>query len=168
MPSASAETTLLVTNDYPPRLGGIETFVSAVTEMLDHDVVVLTSRHPGAERVRVPHPVHRAPTPVLLPTPATTRYAVEVLRRTGATRVLFGAAAPLALMAGRLRRAGAERVVALTHGHEASWARVPAARQTLRRIGAQVDHLCYISEHTRRAIAPALDPTAAGALVRLP
>ena len=47
--------------------------------------------------------------------------------------------------------AGARRIVALTHGHEAWWARVPVARQLLRRIGDSVDVMTYVSEWCRDA-----------------
>ena len=47
------------------------------------------------------------------------------MRRHGCDRVLFGASAPLGLLAPALRRAGARRMVALTHGHEVWWAEDP-------------------------------------------
>ena len=75
----------------------------------------------------------------------------------------FGAAAPLGLMAPALRKAGAERLVATTHGHEAGWAQLPAARQLLRRIGESTDTITYLGEYTRSRIAAALTPEAAGA-----
>ena len=31
---------LIITNDFPPRIGGIESFVSDVCALLDHHVVV--------------------------------------------------------------------------------------------------------------------------------
>jgi phosphatidylinositol alpha-1,6-mannosyltransferase len=105
---------------------------------------------------------------VLLPTPATARHAVRLLRRHAATRVLFGAAAPLGLLAPTLRRAGACRIVGLTHGHEVWWSRVPAARGLLRRIGDGCDHLTTISDFTTAAIAPALSSAARSRLLRLP
>jgi len=63
------------------------------------------------------------------------RRAVGLLREHDCTSVWFGAAAPLGLMAPALRKAGATRLVATTHGHEAGWAQLPAARRLLRRIG---------------------------------
>ena len=61
-------------------------------------------------------------------------------------------------MAPALRRAGAERLVATTHGHEAGWAQLPAARQLLRRIGEGTDTITYLGEYTRSRIAAALSP----------
>ncbi len=148
-------TTLVVTNDFPPRIGGIESFVSAACGFLDDDVIVLTSAAPGSERfdATLPFEVHRRRGP-LLPTPFTSREAVRLLERAGADRVLFGAAAPLALLAPALRAAGAVRIVALTHGHETWWARVPVARSLLRRIGDEVDALSTISDLRHRPDHP--------------
>lgn len=165
-------TTLVVTNDFPPRVGGIETFVRQVCSFLDDRVVVLTrteddSRATHAHDADLPFPVHRLPGP-LLPTPALARRAAEMLREYGVTRVVFGAAAPLGLVAGSLRAAGAERIVALTHGHEVWWARVPVARRALRRIAHDVDALGVISGYTRGHISRALAPEDLAKLVLLP
>jgi phosphatidylinositol alpha-1,6-mannosyltransferase len=70
--------------------------------------------------------------------------------------VWFGAAAPLGLLAPALRSAGAQRIVATTHGHEAGWAVLPGARGLLRRISGHVDALTYLGEWTRRRLARAV------------
>ena len=160
--------TLIITNDFPPWVGGIESFVSDICDLLDYDVVVYTSGVPGAaasDRER-PFPVIRDG-PLLLPTPRVATRAASLLRATGATRVIFGAAAPLGLLGPVLRRAGARRIVGLTHGHETWWARLPAVRQLLRRIGDSCDHLTTISSYTERHIASALTPSARRRLLRL-
>lgn len=160
--------TLIITNDFPPWVGGIESFVSDICDLLDYDVVVYTSGVPGAaasDRER-PFPVIRDG-PLLLPTPRVATRAASLLRATGATRVIFGAAAPLGLLGPVLRRAGARRIVGLTHGHETWWARLPAVRQLLRRIGDSCDHLTTISSYTERRIASALTPSARRRLLRL-
>lgn len=162
--------TLVVTNDFPTRQGGIEAFVLALCErMPPSEVVVYTASMPGdrAYDATLPFPVVRDPAGTLLPTPAVARRTSEVLRSTGCDRVLFGAAAPLGLLATPLRRAGAERLVGLTHGHETWWARVPAARRALRRIGRTTDTLTYLGDYTRSIIAGALAPEDAERMVRL-
>ncbi|MFF9869511.1 glycosyltransferase family 4 protein [Streptomyces sp. NPDC013953] len=161
-------TTLIITNDFPPRQGGIETFVHAMaTRVPGNDVVVHTSSEPGAAAydTTLPFPVIRDPSRMLLPTPRVTRRAVGIARHHGCDRAWFGAAAPLAAMAPALRRGGIRRMVATTHGHEIWWARTPGARQVMRRIGDHVDVVTYLGEYTRRRIAPALGPRAR--LVRL-
>ncbi|GHF56947.1 glycosyl transferase family 1 [Kitasatospora xanthocidica] len=156
-------TTLIVTNDFPPRQGGIETFVHAMaTRVPGDDVVVYTSSEPGdtAFDARLPFRVVRDPARTLLPSRRVTERAARLVREHGCDRVWFGAAAPLAAMAPALRRAGAERIVATTHGHEIWWARVPGARRLLRRVGDGVDVVTYLGEYTRARIAPALGPHA--------
>lgn len=161
---------LFVTNDFPTRRGGIETFVFSLCMGMDPDeVVVYTSSMPGDQEhdAGLPFPVYRDPSSMLLPTPAVGRRVVEVMRRHDCDRIVFGASAPLGLLGRRLRLAGARRVVALTHGHEVWWARVPGTRQLLRRIGDSVDVMTYVSEWCRERIAPALSPEAASRMVRL-
>jgi phosphatidyl-myo-inositol dimannoside synthase len=160
--------TLIITNDFPPRVGGIESFVSDICALLDHDVVVYAS---GTDSAAVsdperPYPVVRDG-PLLLPTPQVAGRAAGLLREFGATRVIFGAAAPLGLLAPSLRRAGARQIVGFTHGHETWWSRVPVARRLLRRIGDSCDHLTTISGYTERRIASALSPSARRRLLRL-
>ncbi|MFD8489376.1 glycosyltransferase family 4 protein, partial [Streptomyces sp. NPDC059712] len=154
--------TLIVTNDFPPRQGGIETFVRELADRFPPDeVVVLTSTPtaPTDHGARSRHPVVRHPARTLLPTPRAAAHAAEVARRYGCDRVWFGAAAPLALMAGRLRRtAGIRTAVATTHGHEVWWARVPGPRSLLRRIGTRVDTLTWLGDSTRGPIEAALAP----------
>jgi phosphatidyl-myo-inositol dimannoside synthase len=160
--------TLIITNDFPPRVGGIESFVSDICALLDHDVVVYASGSDGAgvsDRER-PYPVVRDG-PLLLPTPRVAGRAAGLLREFGATRVIFGAAAPLGLLAPSLRRVGARQIVGFTHGHETWWSRVPVARRLLRRIGDSCDHLTTISGYTERRIASALSPSARRRLRRL-
>jgi phosphatidylinositol alpha-1,6-mannosyltransferase len=162
--------TLVVTNDFPPRPGGIQTFVhELVRRQGDDSVVVYTSQWRGAEEFDAaqPFPVIRHHGRVLLPTPAVGRRAASLLRTYGCDRVLFGAAAPLGLLARGLHQAGARRVVGLTHGHEAGWAGLPGTAGVVRRVGARVDVLTYLGEYTRARIASALAPEDRDKLVRL-
>src|SRR5690606_27826745 len=64
----------------------------------------------------------------------------------------------LGLLAPALRQAGAERVVASTHGHEVGWSMLPGARQALRVIGINSDVVTYVSQYTRRRFATAFGP----------
>ncbi len=151
--------TLIVTNDFPPRRGGIQSFVHEVAiRQPAGSVVVYASDHEGSVEFDAaqPFPVVRHPTGLLTPTPAARRRVVATAREHGCTAAWFGAAAPLALLAPALRRAGAEQIVATTHGHEVGWAMLPGARQALRRIGTQCDVVTYLGEYFRRRLAPAL------------
>jgi phosphatidylinositol alpha-1,6-mannosyltransferase len=151
--------TLVVTNDFPPRQGGIQSFVAGVLEQFDPDgVVVYASSSDGwqAHDAAAAYEVVRADTTMLLPTRRRTAEAVALLRRHGCDSVWFGAAAPLGLMASALRAAGARRIVGTTHGHEIGWAALPAARGMLRRIARDVDVLTYLGAYTRDRLARAL------------
>lgn len=170
--------TLIVTNDFPPRPGGIQAFLHSMALRLDPSRVVVYAStwkrgREGAEATarfdaEQPFTVVRDRTTMLLPTPAVTRRAAALLREHDCRSVWFGAAAPLGLMAPALRRAGAQRLVATTHGHEAGWAQLPLARRLLRRIGDGTDTLTYLGEYTRSRIAGALSAPAAARMVQLP
>src|ERR1700722_572841 len=161
---------LIVTNDFPPRAGGIQSFVHALALRLPPgQVVVYAPAWAGAAEFdqRQPFPVLRPPTSLMLPVPSVRRRAVQALTDHGCDTVLFGAAAPLGLLAPALRAAGARRIVALTHGHEAGWAALPVARSLLRRIGDSVDVVTYLGEYFRVRLARALSPAAAARMARL-
>ncbi len=161
---------LIVSNDFPPRRGGIQSFVHALASRLPAgSVVVYAPRWDGAAEfdARQPFPVIRHPTSLMLPVPSVARRAARLLREHDCDTVLFGAAAPLGLLAPSLRRAGAGRIVAITHGHESGWATLPGARALLRRIGDQVDVVTYLGEYFRVRLARALSAQAAARMVRL-
>ena len=162
--------TLIVTNDFPPRRGGIQSFVHALaTGLPAGTVTVYAPAWKGAAEfdARQPFPVIRHPTSLMLPVPAVSRRAAVLAREHGCNTVLFGAAAPLGLITPALRKAGVRRAVALTHGHEAGWAALPGARALLRRIGNEVDVVTYLGEYFRVRLAGALSPDAASRMVRL-
>jgi len=162
--------TLIVTNDFPPRKGGIQSFVHSLALRLPPDrLTVYAPRWDGAKEFdeRQPFEVIRHPTSLMLPVPSVTRRAVAIARERQAQAVVFGAAAPLGLITPTLRRAGVERAVAITHGHEAGWAALPGARTLLRRIGEQTDVVTYLGEYFRVRISGALTPQAAARMTRL-
>jgi phosphatidylinositol alpha-1,6-mannosyltransferase len=162
--------TLIVSNDFPPRQGGIQSFVHALAIRLPAgQVTVYAPKWQGAAEfdAQQPFPVIRHPSSLMLPLPAVSRRAAAIAREHGCDTVLFGAAAPLGLITPALRRAGVTRAVALTHGHEAGWAALPGARALLRRIGDEVDTVTYLGEYFKTRLARALSPKAAGNLTRL-
>lgn len=152
---------LLVTNDFPPRVGGIQSYLRDFLDELDPRAVTVfasTQDHDAAQRydADLPFDVVRWPHPILLPTPRVRRTLVRIVRERGIGTVWFGAAAPLAVLGGAARAAGADRIVATTHGHEVGWAMLPGARQVLRAIGRSCDVVSYISDYTLRRIRGAI------------
>lgn len=160
---------LIVTNDFPPRTGGIQSFVYSLAMQIPEHAVVYAPAWPGSSQFdwSLPFPVFRHPTSLMLPLPAVRRRAIEIMASQNCDRVLFGAAAPLGLLAPALRQAGARRIVAITHGHEAGWAALPVARTLLRRIGDAVDVVTYLGDYFNARLARALSSSAAVRMTRL-
>ena len=158
--------TLLVTNDFPPRPGGIQSYLHSFASQLPADeLVVYAPRWRGDSHVKFdakqPFEVIRHPTTLMLPTPLVARRAARIVKTRGCDSVWFGAAAPLAVMSSHLRRAGADRIVASTHGHEVGWSMVPGGRATLRTIGENTDVVTYVSKYTRSRFSSAFGASAA-------
>jgi phosphatidylinositol alpha-1,6-mannosyltransferase len=154
--------TLVITNDFPPRVGGIQSFVHSLASQLPPDqLVVYASSYDGdaAFDKAQAFPVVRHPTSLMVPTPGALRRARAIATEYGCDSVWFGAAAPLGLLAGPLRRdPGIGRFVASTHGHEVGWAKLPAARQLLARIGRECDVVTYLGEYTLQRLRAACGP----------
>jgi phosphatidyl-myo-inositol dimannoside synthase len=162
--------TLIVTNDFPPRQGGIQSFVHELARRLDPDkLTVYAPRWEGdaAFDAAQPFEVVRHPTSLMIGGPSVRRRAAELARSRRAEVVIFGASAPLGLITPALRKAGVRRAIAITHGHEAGWAALPVARQLLRRIGDETDVMTYLGEYFRVRVAGALTPAAAARMARL-
>jgi len=160
---------LLVTNDFPPRRGGIQSYLeNLVTELVtigEHQVTVYAPAWKGADAydrdVEQDFRVVRHPTTLMIPEPSVARRMRRLIEDHDVETVWFGAAAPLALLSPLARRAGATRVVASTHGHEVGWSMLPVARTALRRIGDDADVVTFISQYTRGRFAAAFGPDAA-------
>ena len=174
-------TTLVVTNDFGPRAGGIETFIHGLLEQASknqqRNFIVLTSHQsPQDEVIKFDQKmwennrirVVRDTAKVLLPTRRLAKKATDLFVVHKCENVIFGSSAPLGLLAKSLRRAGAKHIVALTHGHEVWWARMPLFSALLRRIGAQADQMTYLGEFTRGAVVNALLREDHSKLVHLP
>ena len=168
------EKILCITNDFGPRAGGIETFVIGLIERMPHGSVIVytsaqgdTAAYDGQWLSNFGVEVIRDRSKVLLPTPRVGRSVRALVRERGISKVFFGAAAPLGLLAKGLRRAGVRRIVALTHGHEVWWAKVFPFTLAIRRIGKYVDTLTYLGSFTRNAIARSLSTRARESMVRI-
>jgi phosphatidyl-myo-inositol dimannoside synthase len=162
--------TLIVTNDFPPRRGGIQSFVHELALRLDPEqLTVYAPKWEGdaAFDAAQPFEVVRHPTSLMIGGPSVRRRAAELARSRKAEVVIFGASAPLGLITPVLRKAGVQRAIAITHGHEAGWAALPVARQALRQIGERTDVMTYLGEYFRVRIAGALTPQAAARMARL-
>ena len=159
---------LLVTNDFPPRRGGIQSYLVDLVRRLaaagEHTLTVYAPQWKDADAFDAQtdgYRVVRHPGTLMLPVPSVDAQMRRLIAENDIDTVWFGAAAPLALLAQRARQAGARRVLASTHGHEVGWSMLPGARSVLRRIGEGSDVVTYVSRYTRGRFASAFGPHAA-------
>lgn len=157
-----AAKTLFITNDFGPRAGGIETFIHGLIERLPSGtVIVYTSGQPDSvafdDLWLKNHGVKviRDRAKILLPTPRISKKAITLLRDHKIENIVFGAAAPLGLMAKSLRKAGAQKIVSLTHGHEVWWSKVWPFSSAIRYLGKHLDGITFLGEYTRSEISKA-------------
>ena len=151
---------LLVTNDFGPRAGGIETFVMGLLERVPKGEVIVYTSHQSStgeydRRWRDDYGVEvvRDKSSILLPTPRVIRNLQKLIRRRNLSTVWFGAAAPLGVSARWLRKAGAQHIVALTHGHEVWWSKVWPFSWAISEIARSIDVVTYLGDFTHQAIA---------------
>ncbi|HUS62091.1 MAG TPA: glycosyltransferase family 4 protein [Acidimicrobiales bacterium] len=134
-------THLLVTNDFPPKTGGIQSYLWELWRRLPPErTVVLTTPHPdaaawdGAQPFRVVRTRQR----VLLPTSGLLRQIEALRAEVGASVVVLDPALPLGML-GRSLSSGYDIVV---HGAEVTVPRrLPLARQLLAKVLTGADHV---------------------------
>jgi phosphatidylinositol alpha-1,6-mannosyltransferase len=154
---------LLVTNDFPPKVGGIQSYLGELWRRLPADrTAVLTTAYPGAAEFdeRQPMRVIRSRHRVLLPTPAVRREIERVGDDVGADLLVLDPALPLGLLGPRLRRPYA----VVLHGAEVTVpGRLPGSRAALRRVLVGASHVIaaggYPADEARRVAGADMPPT---------
>ncbi len=125
---------LLVTNDFPPKLGGIQSYLWELWRRLDPEsFTVLTTPHDGASAWDSGQAfrIERVGQKMLLPTRATVRRIDALAAETGAGLVMLDPALPVGLVGPRLRLPYG----VVLHGAEVTVpGRLPGSRQLLRRV----------------------------------
>jgi len=151
--------TLLVTNDFPPRVGGIQRTLEALWAQLPADRVAVwcPDWNGAAEHDAVrPYPILRQTERFLWPTPDVATRVGSAVAATRAEVVLFGAAYPLAALGPRLAAQGTPYLVA-AHGFE-YWLSVMPGTHSLMRYAtsraARVPVMCseFIARTVRTAV----------------
>lgn len=151
--------TLLVTNDYPPRVGGIQRTLEALVARMPADrVAVLCPRWDGAEAfdAAASYHVFRQPEDFLWPSPPVLRRVLAAVRDARAEVVLFGATYPLALLGPSLARRGIPYLAA-AHGFEYWLSLAPGTHALVRRAtsrASRVPVMCsaFIARVVRTAV----------------
>ena len=125
---------LLVTNDFPPKVGGIQNYLWELWRRLPpEDVVVHTTPYVGADAFDAAQPfcVVRSREPWLLPGPHLVRRVRRLAHRHRVDLVVIDPALPAGLIGPHLNLP----YTVIVHGAEAAIpARLPATRQLLRRV----------------------------------
>lgn len=141
---------LLVTNDYPPKPGGIQQYLGNLVRHFD-----------GALRVLAPHDsvavsdgqVHRHRRRFLWPTPAVRRWVEGHLAEFTPDVVVFGAPYPLAALGPGLERRRGVPFAVIAHGAEVVIpAAVPLLRQALLGPIRRAATVFAVSEFTARRV----------------
>ena len=161
---ASNQKILLITNDFGPRAGGIETFVMGLLERMDFgSTIVYTSHQDDATdhdaTLQREHGVAivRDKSRILLPTPRVITSISRIIEAEEVTHLWFGAAAPLALMSPILKRKKPGlKAFALTHGHEVWWAKIPPFSYLIRIMARSLDVIGYLTRYTKEEISKAV------------
>ena len=153
---------LLVTNDFPPKIGGIQSYLWELWRRLPPDeVTVLTTPHRGSTSFDADQPfrIVRDRQPALLPTPGLLRRVRSLADEYDAEVVVIDPAVPLGLLGPKLDRPYA----LVIHGAETTVpVRLPAARNalawTLRGARHLISASAYAESETRRLLGDAVPP----------
>jgi phosphatidylinositol alpha-1,6-mannosyltransferase len=151
--------TLLIANDFPPRVGGIQRTLEALATHLPPDrVSVFCPDWEGAQAYdeAAAFRVLRQPERALYPTQDVAVRVERAIEETGAEVVLFGATYPLGLLGPRLATRGTPYLAA-AHGFEYWLSIVPGAHALMKRAtsgAARVPVMCsaFIARTVRTAV----------------
>lgn len=154
---------LLVTNDFPPKIGGIQSLLWEWWRRLPPDrFAVLTTPYPGADDfdARQPFRIERVREPVLLPQPWLVRRIDRLASEVGAELVVLDPALPVGLVGSWLELP----YDVVLHGAEVTVpGRLPVSRQLLARVLRGARHVVaaggYPAAEAERAAGRPLDVT---------
>ena len=150
--------TLVVTNDFPPQVGGVQTFVHALVRELPADrVAVLAPRSAGARTFDEgePYRIERADDTFLWPRPALADRIEGLAHEHGAEVVLFGSPVPLSGVGPALDRRGLPYVT-LAHGFEYWMSIAPGAHTFLRYGTSRASSVLVCSRFIARVVRTAV------------
>lgn len=154
---------LIITNDFPPRIGGIQYYVNELCQGLagaGDEVIVYASESPGWQEwdAQAPFVVIREHTEMLLPTPQVRKHVDQIIERYQPGAVIFGATFPLGLLGPHIQSTFGIPYMGWTHGLEVSARRLPGGPALLRRIGASAAAISFVSNWCDAELRSAFGP----------
>jgi phosphatidyl-myo-inositol dimannoside synthase len=150
--------TLMVTNAFPPRVGGIQRTLEAVSAELPADrLAVVAPRWRGSEAFdrAQPYWICRDGSTFSLPTPSYLRLVRAAIREHRADVVLFGDAMPLAALGPTLARDGVPYVV-LAHGFDFWLSVTPGPHAAMRYMTSRASAVLACSHYIARIVRVAV------------
>ena len=144
---------LVVTNDYPPKPGGIQQWLGNVVDNFAGDVRVLAPADGPATNARGEAIVRRGSRRFMWPTRSVAEWVRLEILDFEPDALLFGAPHPLPSMIPKLREGFAGPIAVMTHGAEVTLpAAFPIARQWMRRTLRRADVLLAVSRYTANKV----------------
>src|SRR2546423_462633 len=147
---------LLVTNDFPPKVGGIQSYLWELWRRLPADeATILTTSYPGADEFDAASPIRidRARPRVLLPTPSLLARIRSLIVEVGAELVVLDPALPLGLLGPSLPVPYA----VVLHGAEVTVPRrLPGGRAALAHVLRQADRVIAAGSYPAREASRAV------------
>lgn len=145
---------LVVTNDYPPKPGGIQQWLGNLVDHFDGEVRVLAPADGPASTVSGESIVRRGSKKYMVPTKRIAQWVANEASEFNPDAVLFGAPHPLPSLIPSLRRSFSGPIAVMTHGAEVTIpAAVPGVRQWLGRTLRRADVLFAVSRYTAAKVA---------------
>lgn len=145
---------LLITNDYPPRPGGIQQYLGNLVDSLEGEVRVLAPSDGPAETKRGEAVVRRGDPKFMWPTGSVGDWIEQQAAEFGPEAVLFGAPLPLPRLVPRLQDSLGVPVGVLCHGAEVTLpAMLPGVRQSLAHTLAAADVRFAVSRYTQARVS---------------
>lgn len=168
--SGLAPRSLFITQDFPPRIGGAQSYYWGVMQTLPpEDLVIVAPHHPEAEAFDATHPyrVVRTSRSILVPTPRLLARALDLAREHRAEIIQFGHPLPTGLLGPAVsRRTGLPYVVFLGGAELTLPAAVPGVGRALRHVLGHASLLLAVSSYTANQASRQVEGRVRAAVLR--
>jgi phosphatidyl-myo-inositol dimannoside synthase len=142
---------LFITQDYPPRIGGAQSYYWGVIQTLDpDDLVIIAPHYPDAAAFDAAHPyrVIRTERSIMLPDRGLLRLALQTIQAHDLELVQFGHCLPLGLLGPALRRRGHPYLVFILGAEVTLPAVLPVSGQAIRAVMRDASLMVAVSRYT--------------------